>query len=470
MQSTKRITLTAALLLAGLATIASAGPPLDSGALDPTFGSGGKVQFAAAATGLGGSSLVATDVVVQPGGRIIVSGHDDVNDCLVAAFTGNGNLDSSFYYSGHGLFGGFTGYGECTYNGIAIRPDGRIVAVGNSEGATLGEVDQFTASGAPDATFGTLIGDTSIVPDSENDRIYLARAIIDTDGTIVVAGTYYQYARNVNRFFFARISADGKTVEPFSYEFGSGNNQDDHAQDLAIDNQGRYVVVGYHRGASGNYDFAAIRIHRDLYDVDNAFGSGGQTTIDFGDNGDYANAVVLTSTGYIALGGQANGQAALALLDPNGNLNQYFSSGLLYPERFTFNFGIGGGNDTITKLVFGGYDTKYPQLLALGSGSQNGVPYGLMFGIARLNFPGIYSNFGLDSGFSGNGTEGVYINTRPDGIGLTTTTNHGRSAAFANGKLVVVGDTIESGGTGMAVARLGAFDGIFKNGFDTPSL
>ncbi|MGH8040787.1 MAG: delta-60 repeat domain-containing protein [Rudaea sp.] len=468
MQSTKRITQTAALLLAGLASVATAGPPLDSGALDAAFGSGGKVILNAAEAGATGSNFTATDIAVQSNGKTIVAGYTD-NDCVLTRLNPDGSLDSSFGGT-NGFSPGFAGYGLCSFTGIAVRADDRIVTVANQpDGVAI--VSQFTAGGLPDYSgFGAQNGATFVAPAS-GDSTNVTRVVIESNGTIDVAGFYYQQSTNNNQFLFVQISADGKTVQPlFQYEFGSGQNQDDHAQDLAIDSQGRYVVVGYHRGASGNYDFAAIRIRSDLYDVDNTFGSGGQTTVDFGDNGDYANAVALTSTGYIALGGQANGQAALAMLDPDGNLNTYFSGGLLYPEKFTYNFGIGGGNDTITKLIVDGYDTKYPQLLAIGSGNQSGVPYGLMLGIARLDLPGTYSNFTLDTGFSGNGTEGVYFNERPDGIGLFTTTNHGRSAAFANGKLVVAGDTIEPGGTGIAVARVAAFDGIFKNGFDNPSL
>lgn len=438
------------------------------GALDPTFGSGGKVQIAVAATGAGGSNLVATDVAVQSNGRSIVAGYNDNSDCVLARLNVDGSLDTSFGGT-NGFSPGFTGYGGCAFTGVAIRPDDRIVAVANQGVSGVPFSVQFSVNGAPDRTFGSA-GVAFLTP-TTGDSAYISRVLIDTDGTIDVAGTYHDSARNVNRFLFVQISADGETVQPlFQYEFGSGNNQDDHALDLAIDGQGRYVIVGYHRGAAGNYDFAALRIRSDLYDVDNTFGSGGQTTVDFGDNGDYANAVALTPTGYIALGGQANGQAALALLDANGNLNTYFSGGLLYSEKFTFAFGTGGGNDTISKLILDPYDTKYPQLLAVGSGRQGGVPYGLMFGIARLDLPGTYSNFAVDTGFGSDGTEGVYFGERRDGINLLTTTNHSHSAALAHGKLVAVGDTIAPGGTAIAVTRLAAFDGIFKNGFDNASL
>ena len=449
-----RVVITLALALASNAALA--GPAMDSGALDATFGSSGKVILGSAT---GYTSPVANDVAIQADGKVIVAGYQvnssdsSAENWRVLRLNANGTLDTSF--NGSGEIGPHSGASPTRAQAVAVRPDGRIVVAGPA--GTSVYVDQFLANGSPDPSFHE-----AAPPIASGDSATITRLLIEANGSIDVAGTYYanHSGFNSNEFYFARIGADGSTVEPFQYLFGSGPNADDHALDLAIDNQGRYVVVGYHRGANGNYDFAAIRIRSDLYDVDNTFGSGGQTTLDFGDNGDYANAVALTATGYIALGGQANGQAALALLDPTG----------IQANQFTFVFGIGGGLDTISKLILDNYDTEYPQLLAIGSGNQSyasgpGGAAGLMFGVARLNFPG--PDFSLDTGYSGDGTEGVYFNIRPNGIGSFVTTNNGRSASFDKGKLVVVGDTL---GTDMAIARLATFDGVFKNGFDAPSL
>src|SRR5215467_1735552 len=94
----------------------------DDGALDPTFGNGGKVILPASSEGSGPSSLVATDVAVQSAGRTIVAGNDDANDCSVAALKDNGDLDTGFS-NGNGFAAGFSGYGACAYNGVAVRSD-----------------------------------------------------------------------------------------------------------------------------------------------------------------------------------------------------------------------------------------------------------------------------------------------------------------------------------------------------------
>lgn len=468
-------------LLLVAALLGCAGAHAADGALDTSFGSGGKVIIAGPHGGstATGFNYTATDLATQPDGKIVVIGYEtytysdnsQLEEWNILRLNADGSLDTTFGTGGRVTTSG--GVPPTRPQSVALRADGRIVVGGNvMNPGELGVVEQFTSSGRSDSAFGT--SGYIILEPANGDSTSISRMVLEPNGSIDVAGTYYanQSGFNSNEFYFVRISADGKTVEPFQYLLGSGPNADDHAQDLAIDSQGRYVVAGYHRGANGDYDFAAIRIRSDLYDVDNTFGSGGQTTVDFKDTGDYANAVALTPTGYIVLGGQAYGQAALALLDPEGNLYRYYLGDQSPTAQLQFVYGSGGGADTITKLIIDGYDTKYPQLLAVGSGNQSyasgpGGAAGLMFGIARLNLPETHSNFNLDSGFNGRGTEGVYFNIRPSGIGSFLTTNHGNSAAFANGKLILVGDTL---GTDMAVTRLAAFDGIFENGFDNPSL
>ncbi len=448
---------------------------------DPGFGSGGKVQLSAATSGAGGSNLVASDVAVQSNGKIIVAGYNDNNDCVLARLNVNGSLDTSFGGTNNFL-PGFAGYGDCSFTGVAVRADDRIVTVANQpDGVAF--VAQFTANGLPDyGNFGS--NAATLISPASGDSTNVSRLVIESNGTIDIAGFYHLQSANNNEFLFVQISADGKTVQPlFRYEFGSGNNQDDHALDLAIDGQGRYVVAGYHRGAGGNYDFAAIRILHNLYDVDQTFGSGGQTTVAFdlgGDNGDFCNAVaIFQSSGYMVLGGHSTASvgtgtyqaASLAMLDNNGNLFSYYSGGIGYPAKFPYaynlNPNVGQSND-ITKLIIDNYNTKYPQLLAIGSGLQYGTPVGEMFGVARFGLPA-YSNFTFDTTLNGKGVEGVYFAERPTGFGTLMTTNYGLSGAFANGKLIVAGYTQGSGGNQMAIIRLAAFDGIFKNGFDTPS-
>ena len=468
------------LLIFGIG--ANAADISDSGALDTTFGSAGKAQIGAVEAG---QTAQAMDVAIQPDGKTLVAGYESFTSGAsqyetwrISRLNSDGSLDVSFGNDGVLNEGGNAS--PTRAQSVAVRPDGRIVAAGTlTTSRTLGVVYQLTTSGAIDVNFNHGM---AVVLQGINaaDGIYLSRVIIDTDGTIVVAGTNYDSTRNVNRFFFDRISADGTSDEPFYYEFGSGDNQDDHALDLAIDSQKRYVLVGYHRGPAGNYDCAAIRIRNDLYDVDSTFGSGGQTTIAFdygGDNGDFCNSLaIFKSSGYIAIGGHAsvdasnNQEAVVAMLTPDGAVDNYVSEGNETPALFAFTYG--GGADpatTASKLIIDNDDSKNPLLLAVGTGARSGSqPYGDAFGIARLTLP-FYIDFTPDPTFNGSGVQNVYFVACPGSLGLTQTGNAGQSAAYVNGKLVVAGYTTKCGAGTMAVARFAAFDRIRKDGFDIPS-
>lgn len=474
MQSTKRIMLTAALLLA--VPLAQAA----DGGLDPTFGVGGKVQLSLAdATGVGvPGSIVATDVAVQADGKILVAGYYDyqngssqVYGWIEGRLNANGSADTSFGGYGTGFssqYGG--GHIENQARAIVVRPNGKIVVGGtlkdDNNGRVTSVVIQLNADGSFDHSWGAS-GQVYLTP-AAGDASSTRAIVLDSDGTVDVAGTYYNNLGgfNSNEFFFDRIAADGSGHESFQYELGSGSNQDSHATGLAIDSQGRYVVVGYTLGTYG-YDCAAVRIRRDLYDVDNTFGSGGQTTVAFdlaSNDNDVCNAVaIIPTTGSIVLGGQSTAPvggnayvaAALAALDSNGNL---FS-----PARFTFSYNLNPSareTNGINKLIVDGYDSRYPQILAIGSGNQNATPPGVYFGIARLNPAAFGSNFSFDPGLNGKGVEGVYFS------GTVSTLNYASSAVFVNDKLIAVGSTYGSNGDEIAVTRLAAFDGIFKNGFD----
>ena len=475
----------------------SAGTRAADGDLDTSFGSEGKLQIAAPH---GGSTAIrfdfaATDVAIQPDGKAVVVGYEtftysdnsQTEDWHVLRLNVDGSLDPTFGTAGMVETSG--GPPPTRPQSVAVRPDGRIVVGGNvNSGREISVIEQFTSSGKSDNSFGGGSG-YFIIPAASGDSTSLSRLAIDTDGSIDIAGTYYanQNSFNSNEFFFDRIAASGSGDQPFQYSFGSGPNQDAHATDLAIDSQGRYVVVGYVPGTNG-YDCAVIRITRDLYDVDRTFhyqdpNDYGFTIVPFdlgGDNNDVCNAVAIFPGGYIAIGGHATASAgngtyqaaALAELDNNGNLDQYFSGGLLYTARFSFSYSLNptsGQTNDITKLMVDGYDTKYAKLLAIGTGDQYAVPPGTYFGIARLNPAQIYSNFSFDTSLNGKGVMGVYFAQRPTGLGNYITTNTGHSGAFVNGKLAAAGYTQAVGGNQIAVTRLAAFDGIFKNSFETPS-
>lgn len=122
-----------------------------TGAVDRSFGDRGRVY-----TDFSGPGFIVdgvSSVFVQPDGRILASG--SANQRIgIARYLPNGALDSSFGTGGKALLGAPNDSGSVT----AIQPDGKIVGVGYSPQAwpqTPMFLFRTDSSGNPDATFGT---------------------------------------------------------------------------------------------------------------------------------------------------------------------------------------------------------------------------------------------------------------------------------------------------------------------------
>ncbi len=97
-----------------------------SGALDTTFGSSGIVT-----TPIGPGTDYANDLAIQAGGKIVVVGqaHNGVDyDFAVLRYSGSGALDTTF--GGTGIVTTPIGLDKDYASGVAIQPDGKIVAAG----------------------------------------------------------------------------------------------------------------------------------------------------------------------------------------------------------------------------------------------------------------------------------------------------------------------------------------------------
>src|SRR4030095_2743539 len=96
--------------------------------LDSSYGIGGKVR-----RDRPGLAAVASSVVVQPDGKIVVAGgafplFTFAGDFKIARLHANGTLDAPFGPGGI-VTTSFPGQGSFA-NAVALQPDGRIVAAG----------------------------------------------------------------------------------------------------------------------------------------------------------------------------------------------------------------------------------------------------------------------------------------------------------------------------------------------------
>jgi uncharacterized delta-60 repeat protein len=250
------------------------------GALDPSFGAGGKVVVDSR------SSEYANALAVGPDGTLVVAGTSfapGTQKCAVARFTASGKLDPSFGTSGRVLT--VFGY-SCEAAGILTQPDGKIVIAGSVASTDTGGfmLARYSSDGTLDPSFGAG-GRTST--DFDYERSESANALaIQPDGRLVAAGAIYGTSKyDSTRFALARYTTAGALDPSFGdggkviTDLGSSPRTGEHqatARAVAIQPDGKIVAAGSSLG-----DFALTRYTSDG-NLDPNFGRGGKVTTAFG--------------------------------------------------------------------------------------------------------------------------------------------------------------------------------------------
>jgi uncharacterized delta-60 repeat protein len=254
-----RIARTAAALSV-LACVLAGGAGAFDGQLDPTFGSGGKVV-----TPLGD---VATALVVEPDGGMIVAGRSDYfSKIVVARYLADGTLDASF---GSGGIVATPVVGSTFTTALARQPDGKLVMAGATGSFSLSSdvvIMRYQANGALDASFG---GDGSVTVDV--DRYDSPRSLLlQPDGGIVVLTTTFAINEG---FRILRFHPDGSPDPGFGVAGRVIGPPGFTASRAVLQPDGRIVVVGYQPNLS-------VAVHRFLPDgtLDPTFGTNGTTVI-----------------------------------------------------------------------------------------------------------------------------------------------------------------------------------------------
>jgi uncharacterized delta-60 repeat protein len=168
------------------------------GSLDPSFSQDGFVK-----TDFGGGGDGATDVAIQPDGKIVVAG-TDLGDFLLARYNPDGSLDPSF--SGDGKLRTDLG-GSDIANAVAAQPDGRILAAGHSSTGSDNDfaLVRYNPNGSLDTSFA---GDGKQLTDLGGNDIAEGIAL-QPDGKIVLAGYQGDLYGLDNKFAIARFEGGG---------------------------------------------------------------------------------------------------------------------------------------------------------------------------------------------------------------------------------------------------------------------
>ena len=305
-----------------------------AGDLDPTFGAGGQVT-----TDLRRSSDLANAVAVQADGKLVVVGQtyqdNDFSDedFVVARYNTDGTLDRTFGSRGR-VKTDFPGLAAVA-SSVVIQADGKILVAGGAfplfTFAGNIEVVRYNRNGSLDTSFGNGGIVTTIFPAGS----YAFAIALQSDSKIVVAGTVFvdfdPGEMSDTDFALARYNPDGSP----DATFGSGGQvmtdffgKEDDAFSVLIQPDGKIVAVGSANDPANFYDFAAVR-YLSNGAIDPSFGVAGEVTTDFRGGGfDRARAAALQSDGSIVAAGFAT---TVSGASQNFAVARYTSSGVLDP-------------------------------------------------------------------------------------------------------------------------------------------
>jgi len=330
-------------------------------------------------------------------------------------------LDPSF-----GTLGKVTASGA-PFTGVALQPDGKIVAV------AMSNTDFFVARYNPNGTLDTSFDGDGIKTIDFGGTVDQPKGValvpvtsfssgVGFNGDIVIVGS----TTKTNDVAIAVLNSNGELDTNFNatgmLTVNLGGSADS-GNAVAIDSSENIVIAG-----STGSDFAVMRV-KPNGTLDSTFGTGGKAIVDMGGTTDSANALRIQSDGKIVAAGTNGNDFAVLRLNANGSLDTTFNT---------------TGKKT---LDFGGTDVARAVAIQPGGdivlAGDFGSPTAADIAVARLNSSG-----SLDSSFGTGGKVTVDVEGADDGRAVQLQ---------PDGKILVVGDTGPvSGGGDVAVIRLTA--------------
>jgi uncharacterized delta-60 repeat protein len=408
-----------------------------SGALDASFGTGGRVRAA-----LSFSDDIANAAAVQQDGKIITAGLSTaVTGTMfftIARFQPNGALDTTFGFRQNGWTDDIVG----TARALELQPDGKIVAAGDTGALLLSNSDfliaRYNTNGTLDTTFGSQ-SNGSVTMGMGYDHDVVRSLAIQADGKIIVAGDGLNSGSSNYVSIIARFNADG--TPDTSFADGGKRIMDtigtaSQALVVKVQSDGMIVVGGEFRDGSGPASFYLAR-----YDSNGApdisFNSGIVTASPGADPG-LADIAILPNGKIIVAGttnSNTNADLFLMRYNADGTLDTTFGSTGTVITNDVMN-----GRETASGLAV---QTDGKIVVSATFQPSTGTILTIDFAVFRYDADGA-----LDTTFGGNG------------YGMVTTDFGINNDDFAydvqiqqDGKIVIVGKISNGSNYDLGLAR-----------------
>lgn len=396
-----------------------------SGKLDPSFGMSGKVV-----TAFGDfSNEYIHGVAVQPDGKIVAVGYyhnnsGDVVDMAVARYNPDGLLDTSFDGDGKIVLPLSPTSDQAV--DVALQPDGKIVVAGYAVTGNPLSYDfalvRFNSNGSLDTGFG----DAGRVFTDFNNSFDVANALaIQADGKIVLAG---RSSVNDSRYDFvlARYNTDGSLDTGFDLDGKvrtkfSPFNVEEDAHAVAIQADGKIIAAGYVESLSG---FSLARYNPDG-SLDTTFDFDGMVVTEMSGQMAVIESVVVQPDGKIAAAGHIRGFSSQ---------NEDFALARYNPDGSP-DTSFDGDGKVVTPVSDFGNDGAY-ELNLQPDGKLVAAGYSEQIPSRRFTLLRYHADGSLDASFGANGK-------------VTTSIDNYGDEAFAaallpDGKIIAAGSTFRN--------------------------
>lgn len=413
------------------------------GSADVSYGDKG---FSTSAT------VSPVSAAMQPDGKIVIAGekwNGSIDEFDLIRYNTNGSLDNTF--GKHGIQPA-----ALSVTCIAIQGDGKIVATGSvsDNDNSYFALARYNINGSEDSSFSndgkttTNFGFSTGEGNSEDD---LANSVaIQGDGKIVVLGSVYNSAYESWEMAIARYNTDGNPDNTFgkagkqTTNFGSFEN---YGYSLAFQTNGKIIAAGYTSTDGNSYDFAIARYNTNG-SPDNTFSADGKQTQSIGSADHYPNTVAIQKDGKIAVEGEmwngSNNDFVVTRCNADGSVDNAF--GIAGKLKTDFNAADDYANSLAIqsdgKILVEGYSYTYTN-----TGTKSA------FVVARYN-----ANGSLDNTFDGDG--------KLTGVLQQGYTIYSSTAVQKDGKVVAAGYAWNGSNNDFALARYntnGSLDNTFSS-------